>query len=198
MTVTFDENGLATQAGEIRVYYYKPSIGEYCGWSDEYINVGVSMPGHSTTIDPGEESPGFVAVFNGTGWEQQPDNRGVTVYSTADRATTVVNYIGEIRSGFTTVAPSTLYDKWDGSKWVADPDAQRKAAIADAEKLRSHLLASADKVMLDWRTELMLGEISDANKNKLSAWMAYKNKVKAVSADEAITDGFKWTDSPAA
>ncbi|HEE0140369.1 TPA: tail fiber assembly protein [Citrobacter youngae] len=181
MTLTFDENGLATQAGEIRVYYYEPSTGEYRGWSDEYINVGVSMPGHSTTIDPGEESPGFVAVFNGTGWEQQPDNRGVTVYSTADRATTVINYIGEIRSGFTTVAPSTQYDKWDGSKWVADTDAQRKAAIADAEKQRSHLLASADKVMLDWRTELMLGEISDANKAKLSAWLAYKNEVKAVN-----------------
>ncbi|WP_343105376.1 tail fiber assembly protein, partial [Escherichia coli] len=34
--------------------------------------------------------------------------------------------------------------------------------------------------MLDWRTELMLGEISDANKAKLSAWLEYKNRVKAV------------------
>ncbi|EAX0034523.1 phage tail protein, partial [Salmonella enterica subsp. arizonae serovar 40:z36:-] len=38
----------------------------------------------------------------------------------------------------------------------------------------------ADAVMLDWRTELMLGEISDANRGKLSAWLAYKNEVKAV------------------
>ncbi|WP_410752250.1 tail fiber assembly protein [Citrobacter youngae] len=97
-----------------------------------------------------------------------------------DRTPEFVDYIGEIRSGYTTVAPSTQYDKWDGSKWVTDADAQRNAAIADAEKLRSQLLASADKVMLDWRTELMLGEISDANKAKLSAWMAYKNEVKAV------------------
>ncbi|MDA8500808.1 tail fiber assembly protein [Citrobacter sp. Igbk 17] len=153
------------------------------------------MPGHSTTTDPGEESQAFVAVFNGTGWEQQPDNRGVTVYSTADRATTVVNYIGEIRSGFTTVAPSTQYDKWDGSKWVADTDAQRKAAIADAEKQRSNLLASTDKVILDWRTELMLGEISDVNRAKLSAWMAYKNKVKVV---DVTTDpeNVKWPAPP--
>ncbi|WP_438436393.1 tail fiber assembly protein [Kluyvera georgiana] len=180
MKPIFDESGLATQAGELRVYYYEPSTGEYRGWSDEYINVGVSMPGHSTTIDPGEESPGFVSVFNGTGWEQQPDNRGVTVYSTADRATAVVNYIGEIRSGFTVVAPSTQYDMWDGNKWVTDTDAQRNSAITDAEIHRSQLLASADKIMLDWRTELMLGEISDANRAKLSAWLAYKNEVKAV------------------
>ncbi|EFA5112823.1 hypothetical protein E2926_18305 [Escherichia coli] len=30
-----------------------------------------------------------------------------------------------------------------------------------------------------WRTELMLGEISDANRAKLSAWLTYKNDVKA-------------------
>lgn len=180
MAVIFDKNGLSTQAGDIRCFYYDVVTGEYKGWSDEHIYVGVSMPGNSTSVNPGDEQAGFVAVFNGTVWEQQPDHRGVTVYSTADRATTVVNYIGEIRSGFTIVAPSTQYDMWDGSKWVTDTDAQRKAAIADAEKQRSNLLASADKVMLDWRTELMLGEISDTNRAKLSAWLAYKNEVKAV------------------
>lgn len=92
----------------------------------------------------------------------------------------IVDYIGPVHAGFVTVAPSTPHDVWDGVAWVTDADAQRNAAIADAEKLRSQLLAHADEVMLDWRTELMLGEISDANKAKLSAWMAYKNEVKAV------------------
>ena len=49
-----------------------------------------------------------------------------------------------------------------------------------AENNRQRLLTHADSVMLDWRTELMLGEISDANKAKLSAWLAYKNEVKVV------------------
>ncbi|BEJ34881.1 hypothetical protein OIPHN330_35010 [Citrobacter freundii] len=52
--------------------------------------------------------------------------------------------------------------------------------ISAAEQVRQQLLAHADAVMLDWRTELMLGEISDANRDKLSAWMTYKNEVKAV------------------
>ncbi|MDS0978878.1 tail fiber assembly protein, partial [Citrobacter portucalensis] len=50
---------------------------------------------------------------------------------------------------------------------------------------------------LDWRTELMLGEISDANRAKLSAWLAYKNKVKSIPAEEAITAEFSWPDQPA-
>lgn len=49
-----------------------------------------------------------------------------------------------------------------------------------AENNRQRLLAHADSVMLDWRTELMLGEISDDNKAKLSKWMAYKREVKSV------------------
>ncbi|EJU6096680.1 tail fiber assembly protein [Salmonella enterica] len=51
--------------------------------------------------------------------------------------------------------------------------------IQAAENERQRLLADADAVMLDWRTELMLGEISDANRAKLSAWLAYKNEVKS-------------------
>ncbi len=51
--------------------------------------------------------------------------------------------------------------------------------MAKAERQRQQLLNQANAIMLDWRTELMLGEISDANRAKLSAWMAYKNDVKA-------------------
>lgn len=49
-----------------------------------------------------------------------------------------------------------------------------------AENERQSLLTHADAVMLDWRTELMLGEISDASRENLSAWLAYKNDVKSV------------------
>ncbi|MCN9535644.1 MAG: hypothetical protein E6661_04155 [Enterobacter sp.] len=68
MAVIFDKNGLATQAGDIRCFYYDAVTGEYNGWSDEHIYVGVSMPGNSTSVNPGDEQAGFVAVFNGTVW----------------------------------------------------------------------------------------------------------------------------------
>ena len=63
---------------------------------------------------------------------------------------------------------------------IVNPPPTQEELIQAAENERQRLLAAADAVMLDWRTELMLGEISDANKAKLSAWMAYKNEVKAV------------------
>ena len=81
--------------------------------------------------------------------------------------------------------------------WTDMPPPTREELIAIAEQVRQQLLAHADAVMLDWRTELMLGEISDANRTKLSAWLAYKNEVKAVDvtiAPERIT----WSTPPEA
>ncbi|HDT4530911.1 TPA: tail fiber assembly protein, partial [Enterobacter chengduensis] len=46
MKPVFDKDGLATEPGNIRCFYYNPETGEYSGWSDEYINLGVSMPGY--------------------------------------------------------------------------------------------------------------------------------------------------------
>ncbi|HBI7073830.1 TPA: tail fiber assembly protein [Citrobacter freundii] len=63
--------------------------------------------------------------------------------------------------------------------WGDIPPPTREELIAVAEYERQQLLTHADAVMLDWRTELMLGDISDTNRDKLSAWLAYKNEVKS-------------------
>lgn len=179
MTVVFDDNGHASTAGTIRVYHYVSETGEYWTWSDEFIPVGVSIPGNATLIDPGEDISGHVWVFDGSAWVSEEDHRGETVYSTATGAESAVGYIGDIKDGYTSLAPATSFDKWDGEKWVTDADAQHTAAIKRAENERQQLLKHADAVMLDWRTELMLGEISENNRTKLSAWIAYKNEVKS-------------------
>ncbi|EAN6189812.1 tail fiber assembly protein [Salmonella enterica] len=180
MKPVFDENGLAIEAGNIRCFYYDAVTGEYTGWSDEFINIGVSLPGNSTDIEPGQGMSGKVAVFNEVVWKWQEDHRGEIVYSTENNTTRTVDYIGAIKNGFTTIPPTTPFDKWDGKKWLTDTDAQNTAFVTIAEQERQRLLTYADTVMLDWRTEVMMGEISDANRVKLSAWLAYKNDVKSV------------------
>lgn len=65
--------------------------------------------------------------------------------------------------------------------WGDIPPPTQDELVVAAEQVRQQLLAQADATMLDWRTELMLGEISDANREKLSAWLAYKNDVKSVN-----------------
>lgn len=85
----------------------------------------------------------------------------------------------------------------NGPVWEDMPPPTHQQLLEDAERYRSSLLAYADTVTADWRTELALGEISDLDKEKLSAWMLYKRKVKAIPAEAAISVGFSWTQQPA-
>ncbi|HDQ3846554.1 tail fiber assembly protein [Escherichia coli] len=68
--------------------------------------------------------------------------------------------------------------------------------ISQAENRRTQLLATADNVTADWRIELMLGDISDDDKAKLSAWMEYKKAVKAV--DTSTAPDVNWPAQPEA
>ncbi|HHH9949092.1 TPA: tail fiber assembly protein [Escherichia coli] len=196
MKPAFDENGLATDAGEIRCFYFDPVTFEYTGWSDEYINVGVSMPGYSTDIDPGDEVVGKIAVFANGQWELDEDHRGDTVYSTADASASTVDYIGPIKDGYTTVAPSGPYQKWDGKKWVTDKDAQHAADVEAADQQKAALLAEAQETISFWQTELQLGIISDEDKASLIAWVQYIKTVQAIDTSKA--PDITWPTPPAA
>lgn len=187
MKPVFDENGLAVESGDIRCFYYDPETGEYSGWSDEFINIGVSMPGNSTNIDPGDEVSGMVAVFNGDAWKQQEDHRGETVFSTADSSRVTVDYIGEIRDGFTTAAPATPYDKWDEGEWITDTDAQQKANIAASEAEKQVRIDRANAYInsKQWPGKAALGRLKDAEKEQYNLWLDYFDALEAVDTSSA-------------
>lgn len=196
MKPVFDENGLATQAGDIRCFYFDEFTSEYTGWSDEYIHLGVSMPGYSTDINPGDEVAGEVAVFTGGAWIQQEDHRGTVVYSTADGLESVVDYIGEIKSGFTQLMPVTRFDKWDGGMWVTDNTAAHAADIAAAEAQRQQLLVVAQQRITVWQTKLLMGrKLTENESNQLNIWMDYIDALEAV--DVSTAPSIEWPAIPA-
>lgn len=197
MKPVFDEKGLATQAGDIRCFYFNLATGEYTGWSDEYINIGVSMPGNSTDIDPGKEVDGEVAVFSGGGWCHKPDHRGEVVYSTTDGSASTVDYIGDIKDGFTTLAPSTPYDEWDGSQWVTDASTQHAAAVVSAEAQKLQLIDQANIYMnsKQWPGKAAMGRLTDSEKTKYNAWLDYLDALEAV--DTSSAPDINWPTPPA-
>ena len=174
MKPVFDENGLAVEAGDIRCFYYDAETREYTGWSDEYINIGVSMPGNSTDIEPGEVVAGKVSLFTGTDWRLEEDHRGDTVYSVENKQESVIDYIGPVRDGFVVVAPSSPFDKWDGQKWVADAEAQHAADVAAAEQKKGFLLAEANIAITPLQDAFELDMATDAEKSLLLAWKKYR------------------------
>lgn len=77
--------------------------------------------------------------------------------------------------------------------WGPAPQPTEGERIATAESKRAAMLAAADAIMLDWRTELALGEISDNDRRKLSLWLDYKKQVKAVD----VSTAYSWPTPPA-
>ncbi|HIC9033650.1 tail fiber assembly protein [Escherichia coli] len=193
-----NQNMIATVAGEITVYNYDGETREYLSSTVEYLAVGVGIPANSCIDAPGDSKEGFAICRTAdlSSWEDITDHRGQTVYSTETRLQVEVTTLGSYPEGTTPNPPASPYDKWDGEKWVTDSAAKHEGDIADAEQHRQMLFAHVDELTSDWRVELMLGDISEENKKKLSSWMAYKTAVKAV--DVSTAPDVSWPAQPEA
>ncbi|HHW7209508.1 TPA: tail fiber assembly protein [Escherichia coli] len=187
MKLVFDENGLAITPGELKCFYYNPETREYSGWSNEYINVGVSMPGNCTDIDPGEYIVGMVYLFNGARWQLEKDYRGVTVYSMENKAPSVVDYIGPIKEGFVAIEPLSMFDKWDGKTWVKNAEAEYTALVSDADAQKQYLITQANDYInrKQWPGKAVMGRLSDTEKAQYSLWLDYLDILEAVDTSNA-------------
>ncbi|MBM6608855.1 tail fiber assembly protein [Enterobacteriaceae bacterium RIT814] len=187
MSLIFDGNGFALVAGEIRVYYHDPLTGEYKGWSDEYINIGVSLPGCSTELEPQEYVKGKVPVFTGTKWVLKEDHRGETEFSTSDGYSITVDYIGPIREGFTLESPASSFDKWEDGKWVANPEAQHAFEVVSAESRQKLLIAEANAHMnsKQWPGKAAIGRLKGDELVQYGNWLDYLDALGAVDISSA-------------
>lgn len=187
---------IATVAGDITVFNYDGEAREYLSSSVEYLPVGVGIPANSCTDAPGESKVGFsiCRTEDFTAWEYVTDHRGETVYNTETGEAVVITAPGDYPEGTTTLAPSTPYDMWNGSKWVTDTEAQHAADVEAAEQKKVALLAKAQATISLWQTELQLGIISDEDKASLIAWMKYIKAVQAVDTSKA--PDITWPDKP--
>ncbi|MEX1760377.1 tail fiber assembly protein [Escherichia coli] len=195
-TAVLDETGTAVTAGDITVYNYSAQTGEYTGSADEYLAIGIGLPACSTAIKPAVAATGFVAVFTGTGWEQREDQRGTKVYSTADRSAVVIDYIGAIKEGYVTIAPTTQFDTWNGTAWVTDTAAQYASAVSVAEQEKQTRLTAAQQSISLLQTKLLLGrKLTDAETTRLNSWLDYIDAVTAINASSA--PDINWPKLPA-
>lgn len=178
---------IATMAGYIKVFKYDGETREYLSSSMEYLAVGVGLPANSCTDAPGETKAGSAICRTADleAWEYVADHRGETVYRTETGEAVIISAPGDYPEKTTTLAPSTPYDTWNGSKWVTDNEAQYAADVEAAEQNKAALLTKAQTAISLWQTELQLGIISDEDKASLIAWMKYIKTVQAVDTSKA-------------
>lgn len=57
--------------------------------------------------------------------------------------------------------------------------------MLEAEEKRAVLISEAETIMADWAIDLQLGTITDEDREKLIAWRAYKEELKAMDLSSA-------------
>ena len=70
-------------------------------------------------------------------------------------------------------------------KWAAVPPLTQNEQVAIVEAKRASLISEASNATSIWQTQLLLGIISDADKESLTKWMHYIQAVQAVDASSA-------------
>ena len=141
----------------------------------------------SCTDSPGESKVGFAIcrTEDFTAWEYVADHRGETVYSTETGEAVVINTPGDYPEDTTTLAPSTPYDSWSGSKWIIDTEMQHAADVKAAEQQRTALLAEASAVIAPLADAQTGGYIEDADVSRLAEWQRYRYQLTKVDTSTA-------------
>ncbi|WP_039057041.1 tail fiber assembly protein [Enterobacter sp. Bisph1] len=195
-TATLNKNRLATETGEITVYNFNATTREYLSTSIEYLVVGVGIPANATLDAPLAAKEGYAVCRSTTNetWEYIPDHRGETVYDIENGKPVPLTELGDYPADVTSLVPATPYDKWNGSAWVTDENAQKTAQVDKAEQSKTQRLIAAKNTISLWQTELQLGVISDDDKKQLIAWLNYIKLVQAV--DTSTAPDVSWPAQP--
>nr|WP_314984174.1 tail fiber assembly protein [uncultured Pantoea sp.] len=192
--VTLDKNGLAKSAGTITVYNFDALTGEFTCSSNEFLAQGVGLPANACITAPPVTEAGRVAIYQDGVWTAMADHRGKTVYSVADGSAVLINAPGDYPADTTLIKPATAWDKWDGTKWVKDAEAEHEAKLIAIEKEKSIRIAEANSACAAWQAQLLLGIITEDDKERLTAWMAYVQKIQRV--DGLSTPYVTWPGRP--
>ncbi|HDL8497144.1 TPA: tail fiber assembly protein [Yersinia enterocolitica] len=192
-----NNKSIATVAGNITVFNYDGDTREYLSTSVEYLAVGVGIPANSCIDAPGENRVGMAIcrTENFANWEYVVDYRGETVYNTKTGEAVIVTALGYYPDNTTELKPATPYDKWSGSEWVTDMNAQHAAEVKEAERQKAALLAEAHAEISLWQTELQLGTINAEDKASLIEWLAYIKLIQAIKT--SIAPEVNWPEKPA-
>jgi hypothetical protein len=193
-----NNNGICTKSGDTPVYNYDCETREYLSSTVEYLPVGVGIPANSCTDAPGESKEGFAICRTAdlTSWVYIIDSRGQTVYSTDTMQQVQVTTLGDYPDHTTPIAPKSLYDKWDGGKWVTDIEAQHAADVATAEVEKQSRIDQANDYInsRQWPGKAALGRLTNAEKEQYNCWLDYLDALEAV--DTSSAPYINWPESP--
>jgi hypothetical protein len=127
----------------MKIYNYNAETKEYLSTEEAQkspLEKNVYLtPANATTIATIGVKEDEVAIFDGEKWVVEKDYRNQKVYSIETQQEQKVDYIGDIKDGYTLLEPFENC-KWDGKKWVGDIDKLLQIKINTAYTVRDKFM----------------------------------------------------------
>lgn len=183
---------MTDKAQTLKVYNLLEGTNEYIGVGDVYIPPFTGLPANCTEIEPPAIQEGFAAVFDFTKqeWGVEEDHRGKTLYSTETGEPVFITELGSLPENVTFISPDGEYQKWDGSAWVKDEEAEKAALIDEAEQNKSVLMKAASQQISLLQDAVDLGMATDEEKETLVALKKYRVLLNRV--DTSLAPDIDW------
>lgn len=147
-------------------------------------------------IAPPDIPAGFVAVFNNedTSWHLVEDHRGKTVYDVASGDALFISELGPLPENVTWLSPDGEYQKWNGTTWVKDAEAEKLFRIREAEETKNSLMRVASEHIAPLQDAADLEIATEEEISLLEAWKKYRVLLNRV--DTSTAQDIEWPALP--
>ena len=140
-------------------------------------------------IAPPDIPAGFVAVFNSdeASWHLVEDHRGKTVYDVASGDALFISELGPLPENVTWLSPEGEFQKWNGTAWVKDTEAEKLFRIREAEETKNSLMQVASEHIAPLQDAVDLEIATEEETLLLEAWKKYRvllNRVNTTTAPD--------------
>jgi hypothetical protein len=182
------KDGFSTTDGWLTTYNCDTRTLEYTGARQDYLQIGLGLAaGAYTDVPtlPTEQDKAVRRKEDGSAWEIVDDFRGLPAYNTETQQKVIIDYLGPLEPGWTLIAPTTTFDKWDGEKWVTDTDAQKKSAVASAQSELDARMQEADATISQLERAVKLDMATEDEKARLTEWEKYSVLLSRINPDDA-------------
>ncbi|EPM4873735.1 tail fiber assembly protein, partial [Escherichia coli] len=147
-------------------------------------------------IAPPDIPAGFVAVFNSdeTSWHLVEDHRGKTVYDVASGDALFISELGPLPENVTWLSPEGEFQKWNGTAWVKDTEAEKLFRIREAEETKNNLMQVASEHIAPLQDAADLEIATEEEISLLEAWKKYRVLLNRV--DTSTSQDIEWPVAP--
>ncbi|QMH81801.1 phage terminase large subunit family protein [Escherichia coli] len=186
----------AVEWADANYYLPKESAYQEGRWETLPFQRAIMNAMGSDYIAPPDIPAGFVAVFNSDegSWHLVEDHRGKTVYDVASGDALFISELGPLPENVTWLSPEGEFQKWNGTAWVKDAEAEKLFRIREAEETKNSLMQVASEHIAPLQDAVDLEIATEEETSLLEAWKKYRVLLNRV--DTSTAPDIEWPTNP--